>query len=212
MTDHRGVNVMKKRIITIGREFGSNGRIIAEKLADATGLKCYDKSLIKEAAKRSGMWEDVLDNLDEKPSKSFLYNVVMDPYAFMHTVDNQNYGMDLGQRAFLATSDTIRHLADAEPAIFIGRCADYVLRDRDDVLRIFLYAPLEDRVSVVMQRFSLTEKKAKEQIIKEDKARASYYNYYSSGKWGSPESYDVLLNTASFGIEGTVKAIEALLG
>ncbi len=202
---------MKKKIITIGRQFGTNGKLIAEKLSQETGMKCYDKSLIKEAAKRSGMWEDVLDNLDEKPSKSFLYNVVMDPYAFMHSVDNQNYGMDLSQKAFLATSDTIRQLADADPAIFVGRCADYVLRDRTDVLRVFLYSPMEERISIVMQRFELSEKKARDQIIKEDKARASYYNYYASGKWGQPDSYDVLINTAAFGIEGTVKAIETLM-
>ena len=169
---------MANQIITIGRQFGSNGRLIGEKVADKLGVKCYDKQLIKESAKASGLWEDLLDNMDEKPTNSFLYSVVMDPYAYLYSYENQGYSMNLNQRAFMAIYNTIQKIAKEGPCVFIGRCSNYVLRDFDNVMDCFIYAPLDKRIETVMERFGLSEKKAREQIIKEDKARASYYNYY----------------------------------
>ena len=120
---------MANTIITIGRQFGSNGRLIGEKLAELMGVKCYDKQLIKEAAKQSGLWEDFLDNMDEKPTSSFLYSVVMDPYSYMSFDSNTNYGMNLNQKAFMATYETIKSIADRESCVIIGRCSNYVLRE-----------------------------------------------------------------------------------
>ncbi len=183
------------KVITIGRQFGSNGRIIGEKVAEKLGVTCYDKQLIKQVAKDSGLWEDLLDEMDERPTNSFLYSVVMDPYAFAYSFDSQGYGMNLNQKAFMATYNTIQNIAKKESCVIIGRCSNYILRDFDNVKDFFLYAPLEDRIKTVMERFNLEEKKAKDQIIKEDKARASYFNYYTSMKWGSVDSYDCCLNT-----------------
>ena len=144
----------------------------------------YDKEILKLAAKNSGVCEELLQNLDEKPNKSFLYSVVMDPYAFAYSYNNSGYSMNLNQQAFQATFETIRDLADKESCVIVGRCSDYILRERNDVLNVFIYAPLEERIKIVSERFpELSENKVKDQINKEDKARASYYNYYSSKKW-----------------------------
>ena len=198
---------MGKILITIGRQFGSNGRIIGEKVAAQLGIPCYDKQLIKQAAKESGLWENLLDEMDEKRSNSFLYSVVMDPYSFSYSYENQGYGMNLNQKAFMATYHTIEKLAEEGSGVFIGRCADYVLRNNPGVLNVFIYAPVEMRVQTVMERFSLTEKQAREQIQKEDKGRAAYYNYYTSSKWGKSDHYDLSLNSAAFGTSGTTELI-----
>jgi cytidylate kinase len=198
---------MANTIITIGRQFGSNGRLIGEKLAELMGVKCYDKQLIKEAAKQSGLWEDFLDNMDEKPTSSFLYSVVMDPYSYMSFDNNSNYGMNLNQKAFMATYETIKSIADRESCVIIGRCSNYVLREYENVLSAFIYAPLEVRIDTVMKRFNLNEKQARDQIAKEDKARASYFNYYTSYKWGKNESYDILIDSSLLGPEGTAELL-----
>ncbi len=198
---------MANTIITIGRQFGSNGRMIGEKLAELMGVKCYDKQLIKEAAKQSGLWEDFLDNMDEKPTSSFLYSVVMDPYSYMSFDSNTNYGMNLNQKAFMATYETIKSIADRESCVIIGRCSNYVLREYEKVLSAFIYAPLEVRIDTVMKRFNLNEKQARDQIAKEDKARASYFNYYTSYKWGKNESYDLLIDSSLLGPEGTAELL-----
>ena len=198
---------MANTIITIGRQFGSNGRMIGEKLAELMGVKCYDKQLIKEAAKQSGLWEDFLDNMDEKPTSSFLYSVVMDPYSYMSFDNNTNYGMNLNQKAFMATYETIKSIADRESCVIIGRCSNYVLREYEKVLSAFIYAPLEVRIDTVMKRFNLNEKQARDQIAKEDKARASYFNYYTSYKWGKNESYDILIDSSLLGPDGTAELL-----
>ena len=197
----------KKTLITIGRQFGSNGRIIGETIGKKMGIPCYDKQLIKRVAKESGLWEDLLDELDEKRSNSFLYSVVMDPYAFSYSFDKQGFGRTLNQKAFMATYNTIENIAKEGSGVFVGRCADYVLRNTDKVLSVFLYAPLEVRIRTIMDRFDLSEKQAKEQIQKEDKARASYYNYYTSNKWGKMESYDLCIDTSILGPEKTAEQI-----
>ncbi len=198
---------MEKTIITIGRQFGSNGRIIGETIARKLDIPCYDKQLIKRVAKETGLWEDLLDQMDERPTNSFLYSVVMDPYAFAYSFDNHGYGMNLNQKAFMATYNTIEKIAQEGPGVFIGRCANYVLRDVKPVLNVFVYAPMEVRIKTVMERFQLTEKQAKDQIQKEDKARASYYNYYTSTKWGRVESYDLSVDSSLLGPEGTADLI-----
>ncbi|HBE09556.1 MAG TPA: cytidylate kinase [Lachnospiraceae bacterium] len=199
----------KKRIITIGRQFGSNGRNIGKLIAEKLGVQCYDKELLQIAAKNSGVCEELLQNLDEKPNKSFLYSVVMDPYAFAYNFNNNNYTTNINQQAFQATFDTIKDLAERESCVIVGRCSDYILRERDDVLNVFIYAPLEARIKTVSERYpALTENKIKDQITKEDKARASYYNYYSSKKWGKMESYHLSIDSSILTID---KAADMIL-
>ena len=199
---------MGNKIVTIGRQFGSNGRNIGRAVAEKLGVNLYDKELLKLAAKNSGVCEELLQNLDEKPNKSFLYSVVMDPYAFAYSYNNSDYTMNINQQAFQATFDTIKAIADKESCVIVGRCSDYILRDYPDVLNVFIYAPLEARIKTVMQRFpELTENKAKDQINKEDKARASYYNYYSSKKWGKMDSYHLCIDSSRMSIEDAADII-----
>ena len=199
---------MGNRIITIGRQFGSNGRNIGRAVAEKLGVNFYDKELLKLAAEKSGVCEELLQNLDEKPNKSFLYSVVMDPYAFAYSYNNSGYNMNISQQAFQATFDTIRSIADRESCVIVGRCSDYILRDNPDLFSVFIYAPLEARIKTVMERFpDLSENKAKDQINKEDKARASYYNYYSSKKWGRMESYHLCLDSSRLSVDDAAEVI-----
>ena len=197
--------VMANKIITIGRQFGSNGREIGHRLAEKLGYAFYDKEILNETAKNSGLSEDVLKSLDEKPTKSFLYSLVMDPYSF--GFNNPGYQTNLTQQAFQATYDTVKKLASDGPCVFVGRCADYALRHNPDLVKIFIYAPVEERIKTVSKRYNLTEDKAKSQINKEDKARASYYNYYTSKRWGAMESYDICINSSLMSIDKTVDLI-----
>ncbi|MBE5945868.1 MAG: cytidylate kinase-like family protein [Lachnospiraceae bacterium] len=196
---------MAKHIITIGRQFGSNGREIGRLLAERLGIPFYDKEILNETAKKSGLSEAVLKELDERPSKSFLYSLVMDPYSYGFTATG--YHANLNQRAFQATYDTIKDIADQGSCVIVGRCADYALRHNPDLISIFIYAPMEKRIETIMKRFDLAEDKAKSQINKEDKGRASYYNYYTSKKWGSIDSYDICINSSLMSIEKTVDFI-----
>lgn len=193
---------MINKIITVGRQFGSNGRVIGKSIAERLEIPFYDKELLTEAAKESGLSENLLRNLDEKPNKSFLYNLVMDPYNFGYS--NTGYHTDLSQQAFQATYDTVKKIAEGGPCVIVGRCADYALRHNENLLRTFIFAPIEDRVVTIAKRFNINEDKAKLLISKEDKGRAAYYNYYTSQKWGALESYDLFVNSSLLPIDETV--------
>lgn len=200
---------MVDRIITIGRQFGSNGREIGKRLAQRLDIPFYDKEILSETAKNSGLSENILKSLDEKPTKSFLYSLVMDPYNYGFT--NSGYHANLNQQAFQATYDTIKKIGESGPCVIVGRCADYALRHNKKLIRLFIYAPLDKRIETVAERFDLTEDKAKAQIVKEDKGRASYYNYYTSKKWGELDSYDICINSSLLSIDDTVDSIIKLL-
>lgn len=197
-----------KTVITIGRQFGSGGHEIGIRLAKKLNIPFYDKELLRKAAEESGLCENIFDNFDEKP-KSLLYSIAMDSYMF--AVPGTGAGDSLEQQVYLATYNTIRRIADQGACVIIGRCADYALADYSNALRLFINAPLEDRIKTVIKRENLTPEKAKTLIVKMDKRRASYYEYYSSQKWGSVDSYDFCLDSSVFGIDGTVHLIEQLI-
>ena len=193
-------------VITIGRQFGSGGREIGEMVAEYFGIKCYDKDLLSRAAKESGFCEEMIKNHDEKPTNSFLYNLVMDTYSFGYN-SSSFVDMPISHKVFLAQFDTIKKVADEGPCVIVGRCADYALADRKNVLHLFIYGDEETKIKFVMNKYSLTESKARDMIIKKDKQRQSYYNYYSSKKWGRADSYDLCINSGVLGFDGTVKLI-----
>ncbi|MBR1692005.1 MAG: cytidylate kinase-like family protein [Lachnospiraceae bacterium] len=193
-------------IITIGREFGSGGREIGSKLAEAMGVPFYDKDLISRAAKESGFCEEIIQNHDERPTSSFLYNLVMDTYSFGYN-SSALVDMPISHKVFLAQYDAIKKIADEGSCVIVGRCADYALGEYDNCLNIFIHADLESRIERIVNRYNLPEAKAKDMIIKKDKQRQSYYNYYSSKKWGHSNTYDLSINSAVLGIDGTVKLI-----
>ncbi|MBR0281749.1 MAG: cytidylate kinase-like family protein [Oscillibacter sp.] len=197
-----------KTIITIGRQFGSGGKEVGIRLGKELGVPCYDKELMKEAAKQSGLSEKILESFDERP-KSLLYSIAMDSYIF--SLPGTGAGDSLEQQVYLATFDTIRNLAEKGPCVIIGRCADYALSDNPNLLRLFIYAPLKDRIERVAARQGLSPEKARTLIQKTDRRRASYYEYYTSHGWGEVESYDFCLNSSSLGLGGTVELIRSMV-
>ena len=194
-------------IITIGRQFGSAGREIGEKVAESFGITCYDKELLTRAAKESGFCEEMLINHDERPTNSFLYNLVMDTYSFGYNSGTYS-DMPISHKVFLAQFDTIKKIAQEGPCVIIGRCADYALQDYDNVVNLFIFGDEECKVKRIMERYSLSEKQARDMINKKDKQRQSYYNYYSSKKWGRSDSYDLCINSSKLGIDGCVNLIK----
>ena len=199
-----------KTIITIGRQFGSAGREIGEKLAEYFGIKCYDKELLSRAAKESGFCEEMIQNHDERPTNSFLYNLVMDTYSFGYNASSF-VDMPISHKVFLAQFDTIKKIADEGGCVIVGRCADYALADYENCIHLFIYADEDTKVKRIMEKYELTESKARDMIIKKDKQRQSYYNYYSSKKWGRADSYDLTVNSSVLGIDGTVKLIRQFI-
>ena len=195
-------------VITVGRQYGSGGREIGTLLAEKLGIAYYDDMLLKEAAKESGLCEDLFRSFDERP-KSFLYSIAMDPYSF--SMNHVTPKGSIEQQVYLATYETIKKLADKGPCVLIGRCADYALKDRDDVINIFITAPMDSRVKRVAARNDISESDAKERIKRTDKSRASYYNSYSSKDWGEAKSYDLCIDSSLLGIEGTVELLEKMI-
>lgn len=193
-------------IITIGRQFGSAGREIGEKVAAHFGIPCYDKELLSRAAKESGFCEEMIESHDERPTNSFLYNLVMDTYSFGYNASSF-VDMPISHKIFLAQFDTIKMIASEGPCVIVGRCADYALSDYKNCIHLFIYGDEKVKTKRIMEKYNLSEAKAKDMIVKKDKQRQSYYNYYSSKKWGRADSYDLCINSSLLGIDGTVKLI-----
>ena len=199
-----------KTIITIGRQFGSGGKEIGERLAKELGIPFYDRELLTRAAKESGFCEEMIQNHDERPTNSFLYNLVMDTYSFGYN-SAAMVDMPISQKVFLAQFDAIRKIADEGPCVIVGRCADYALSEYDNCLNIFIHGNQKCKIERIMRKYELNDQKAKEMMIKKDKQRQSYYNYYSSKKWGRADSYDLTINSSVLGIEGSVKLIKQFI-
>jgi cytidylate kinase len=190
-------------IITIGRQHGSNGHLVAQALAERLSVPCYSKEIVDHTARDSNFSHEVIRSYDEKRVSPFI------------TSTTQFFGMDeafrLNMQIASAQFDTIRKLADQGDAIFLGRCADYVLRNRDDLLRVFIMADMPYRIQTMMERKNLTQDQAKKLIKEVDKDRASYYRYYTDQSWGSSAYYDLCLNVAKVGVEGAACVIESCL-
>lgn len=193
-------------IITIGRQFGSGGHEIGQKLAEYFQIKYYDKELLSRAAKESGYCEEMLKSNDERPTNSFLYNLVMDTYSFGYNASSF-VDMPISHKVFLAQFDTIKKIADEGPCVIVGRCADYALADYKNCLNIFIHADEKAKIKRIKEHFDVNDSKAKDMMVKKDKQRQSYYNYYSSKKWGRADSYDLTINSAKLGVDGTVRMI-----
>ncbi len=196
----------KKIVITIGRQFGSGGFNISNYIAEELGIKVYDKEMLKVAAEDSGLSEQFFEKHDEKPTSSFLYSLVMDTYS-MNYSSNSFADMPLNHKVFLAQYNAIKKIADEESCILIGRCADYALEEYDNVFRIFIHAPLEARIAATEKNYKVSYNKAKDMIMKSDKRRASYYNYFSNKKWGDASSYDLSIDSSKLGMKKTAELI-----
>ena len=201
---------MQKYVITIARQFGSRGREIGQKLAEALGYKYYDRDLISMAAEKSGMDKSVLGAAEEKAANSLLYTLALGSSVYAHGVDNIN--VPLNDKLYIVQSNIIKDIHNSgEGAVIVGRCADYVLAEKENVLKVFISADFDNRVETVSIRSAVTEAKAKDMVIKTDKRRANYYNYYTGKKWGKIENYDLVINSSKCGIDGAVRVIKAMI-
>lgn len=195
---------MEKIIINIGRQFSSGGRYISKILCEEFGCSYFDKEILDLAAKESGFSPDVFKKSDEK--KNFIHTL-FHLHAPMLSDDNFYNNKFSEESLFKFQCDAIRKAASQGSCLFIGRCADYVLRDEPNTVSIFLAADMEDRINRTMERYNMDEESARKTISKKDSTRASYYNYYTGKKWGAAESYDLCINTSIFGLDETAKFI-----
>ena len=166
--------------------------------------------MLSREAQESALSKELFETHDEKPTNSFLYSLVMDTYSLGYSSGGYT-DMPINHKVFLAQFDTIKKIADEGPCILVGRCADYALEEYDNVLSVFIHADMDARIRRIARIYDLTDAKAKDMIIKTDKKRSSYYNYYSNKRWGDVDSYDMCLNSSMLGIEGTAEAIEKLV-
>ena len=197
----------KKIIITIARQYGSGGREIGELVAKKLGIPIYDKELITEAATRGSLDESVTKLADESSANSLLYTLAMGS-NILGTTMHFGYKMPLNDKLFILQSEVIKECAAEGSAIFIGRCADYVLRDEPDILRIFVYGDLPKREARIAQRHpELKSSQIIDVINKTDKRRSSYYNFYTGNKWGKYDNYDIAINSSTLGIKGSADLI-----
>lgn len=197
----------KHLIVTIARRYGSGGREIGEKVAALLGIKCYDRELITMAAARGNLSEDALARADEVAAGSLLYTLAMGSTSYgMHAAPH-GYRMPINDKLFYLQSDIIRELAEQEDCVFVGRCADYVLREEPCVLRVFVYGDEEKRIARIMSQHDLPRNKAIDLMNKTDHRRASYYNFYTGQKWGKHENYSLAIDAYTLGMDGTAKMI-----
>lgn len=200
----------KKIIITIARQYGSGGREIGERVAEALNIPIYDRELITKAASKGNLNEQVIKNAEESAANSLLYTLAMGSNtlgAAMHF----GYKMPLNDKLFILQSEIIKEYANEGSGVFIGRCADYVLRGEENLLRVFVYGDLEHRQARVRERHPEVKTAQIIDIInKTDKRRSTYYNFYTGNKWGKFDNYDLAINSSTLGIEGTAEYIANL--
>ncbi len=198
----------EKFIINIGRQLGSGGKAIGKKLAEHYGISIYDKTLLKLAAKESGFCQEFFEKADEKASRGFMHTFV-GSIRVPFVGDGAIYDNYLSNDAlFKIQSDVIREIAEKESCIFVGRCADYILRNHPRCINIFICADKCDRIKRVCANQSISEEEAREKIENADKKRSSYYNYYSCNTWGAASTYHLCINSSVLGEEGTTEFIK----
>lgn len=190
-------------IITIARQHGSSGREIAQELSKQLGIRCFDKEIVDEAAENSSICKELIDSFDEKRVSPFILQSTQYP--------SMNYGLGLNIQVASAQFDVIRNLADKGDCIFVGRCADYILRERKDLTRVFIMGEQSEKIKCIMNRQAVTEAEAKKKIKQVDKDRSSYYKYYTDQIWGESSNYDLCINSSKIGVEGSVNVIRAYI-
>ena len=199
---------MNHLIINIGRQIGSGGRLIGHRLAKDLGLKFYDKELLDLAVQESGFDTKFFERNDEQ--KGFFKTLF---YTFSSFAgESTPYANQLSAESlFKFQSDAIRHAAERDGCVFVGRCADYILREHPNCINIFITADLDDRIQRISEYHHISPKEAKKRCIEGDKRRADYYNYYTAKTWGAAQSYDICINTSVTGIEGAVEIIKQVI-
>ncbi|MCD8025796.1 MAG: cytidylate kinase-like family protein [Clostridiales bacterium] len=202
-----------KNIITISRELGSGGRSIGKLVANRIGIPYYDRELIDEAAKESGLSIKYVENCEQRATNSFLYNFVMSSsYGFGILQGANNQTLPLTEQIYLAQRKVIEKFANAGSCVIVGRCADYILKDRDDVLRVFIYSDMNTRIRHSIDAYGMSKMTAQEEIEHSDRERSRHYSVFTDQKWGDRHNYDVLLNSGILGYGNCAKIICSLTG
>jgi cytidylate kinase len=199
-------------IITIGRQLGSGGRDIGKRLSEAMDMAYYDREIIEITAKESGLNRRFFERADEQARAGFSAGIIGMRVPFLSEGGIIGGGLS-NEMLFQIQSEVIRRLADRRPCVFIGRCADYILRDRGDCFNVFICADDEDRIRRIISYgdAGLTVEKARDVMERGDRKRSAFYNYYSNRTWGEAASYHACINSSVFGIEGTVSLLKAMV-
>ncbi len=200
---------MKNHVITLSRELGSGGNLVAQELSKRLGIPYYDKDIISKTAQEFGLPKDQLQKSDEKKTNSFLFSLATAQLSGLANPALPLNDIILDDRSFIFTSETIKRLAE-EPCIIVGRCGDFILQNRD-IIKIFICADLDDRIKRIAESLDLSEKNALKLIQKTDKRRAAYYNSYTEQTWGKASNYHITVNTSVLGIEKTVDVLEKFI-
>ena len=187
---------MRLPVITISREYGSGGRAIGEKLAKELGIPFYNKELILMAAKESGLSEEYIKKTEQMKATSFLYGLYMGAQA-----------LPMNDQIFLVQSKIIREIAEEGPCVIVGRCADYILRERDDTLNVFIHAPLSCRAQRAAEVYEKEAANMEDFVKKQDKKRSSFYNYFSQNKWGDARHYHMTVSSV-YGVDFAVEVLK----
>ena len=198
------------KVITITRQFGSGGREIGKKLAEAYGIPFYDNEIISRAAKDTGFAEAAFERAEDKASNSLLYSIAMGMNGFS-SQDVGFSGLSLDDRIFLAQSKVIRNVAKEGPCVIVGRCADYILKNQENVVNLFIRATLDFRIKRAIEVEGIPKEKSAEMVMKKDKSRANYYKYHSGERWDNVLNYDFAIRSDLCGIDGTVACLKAYL-
>ena len=201
---------MSGKIVTITRQYGSGGHEIGKLLAEKLGVAFYDKELISLAAKESGMSPEVFAQADEKMSNSLLYALSTGLYNYGNGFSAMG-DLPMNDRLYILQHKIIKEKAEKEDFVVVGRCADYILRECDRVVRVFIYADLEVRVKRAVARHDIAPSRARKAVTKADKNRANYYSFYSGQKWGATENYDLCLNTTGLSVEQAAEILAEYL-
>lgn len=190
-------------IVTIGREYGSGGKEIGEKLAAKLGFNFYNKNLITETAKKTGIDEKLFEDVDERQKESFWYTLTM---GMLSSSDSLNSLTEIptNEKLILEQFKTIEQIAETENCVIVGRCSNHILKNRKNVINIFVYAPLENKIERISRLYNLDEKETKKQIAKVEKERRTYYNYFTNGEWGSKNDYDLCIDSSKLEIDEIV--------
>lgn len=188
---------MEHMVIAVGRRYGSGGHEIGERLAKRLGIPFYDRELVEMASKKSGIAQGVLEIHNERAVQATLLKT-----------KSGSGGQLIGELLFQLQSQIIRELAEESSCVIIGRCANYVLRDRADLFSVFVTAPEEKRVQRIMERNRMCEEDARYAVKKVDRQRREYYDHYTEGRWGEMEGYDLMVDSSILGIDGTAELLE----
>lgn len=197
-----------KKIITIGRELGSGGRTIGKMVANKLGIPYYDHELIDAAVEKSGLSTAFVETTEQKVTSSLLYNLAMGTaYGYGILKDADKRTLPLSEQVYVAQKETIRSFAEKGSCVIVGRCADHILSDRDDVLKVFVYADKNKRAERCVNEYGLSQNSALKQIERSDKERSRHYNCFTDKTWGERINYDLLLNSGELGLEACAKII-----